>query len=191
MSLGDKLTFPVLQTERLILSEITDSDIGAIFDLFSNEDVIEYYDLQVFDESSQARNLIELFRSRFDSKLGIRWGIREKETNLLVGTCGFNSWVLPMKSAVIGYDLHPIYWGKGFAKEAVKAILQAGFSGSLPCGAIHRVQADTVPGNEGSERLLLALGFQPEGLRRESGYWKNKFHDLKCFGLLSHEYKQT
>ena len=183
------MTFPALRTERLILSEITDSDIDAIFDLFSNKDVMEFYDLKALHESTQAKKLVMLFKSRFESNLGIRWGIREKDTNILIGTCGFNSWVVPMKNAVIGYDLHPKYWGKGFAKEAIQAILQAAFSGSLPCGSIHRVQADTVPGNEASERLLLALGFQPEGIRRESGYWKNKFHDLKCFGLLSHEYK--
>lgn len=187
--LETRLNFPTLKTERLILSEIAESDIDAIFGLFSNEAVIKYYDLQSFKETSQAKKLITLFKSRFESKLGIRWGIRLKDTNLLIGTCGFNSWVVPMKNAVIGYDLHPDYWGKGIAKEAVAAILHAAFCGDLPCGSIHRVQADTVPGNEASEHLLLALGFQPEGLRRESGYWKNKFHDLKCFGLLAHDYK--
>ena len=183
------MNFPELNTERLILSEIVESDSEAIFGLFSNEAVIKYYDLQAFETLSQAKKLIALFQSRFESKLGIRWAIREKESNRLIGTCGFNSWVVPMKNAVIGYDLHPDFWGKGFAKEAVRAILQAAFSGSLVCGKIHRVQADTVPGNDASERLLLALGFQAEGLRRECGYWKNTFHDLKCFGLLANEYK--
>lgn len=185
------MTFPILETERLILSEITDSDISAVFALFSNEDVVKYYDLQKLEEFAQAEKLVSLFKSRFDSETGIRWAIRLKNTNSLIGTCGFNSWVIPMKNTVIGYDLHPNYWGNGIAKEAVGAILQTAFSGVLPCGAIHRVQADTVPGNIASEHLLLALGFKFEGLRRESGYWKNKFHDLKCFGLLAHEYKQA
>jgi len=184
------LTFPVLKTEQLILSEIVESDAHSIFELFSTEAVIEYYDLAVFEELAQAEKLIALFKTRFESGLGIRWGIREKQTNVLIGTCGFNSWSVPMKSAVIGYDLNPKHWNKGIAKEAVSAILQAAFSGLLSCGSVHRVQADTVPGNGASEHLLLSLGFQLEGLRRDSGYWKNKFHDLKCFGLLSHEYKQ-
>jgi len=47
---------------------------------------------------------------------------------------------------------------------------------------------DTVPGNKASEALLLNVGFKEEGLRRESGYWKNQFHDLKCFGLIKSEY---
>jgi ribosomal-protein-alanine N-acetyltransferase len=180
-----------MNTERLVLSAITESDTDAIFELFSKEIVIKYYDLHVFEEPKQAKKLIELFESRFNAGQGIRWAIREKDSDILIGTCGFNSWISPMKSAVIGYDLNPNFWGMGYAKEAVGQILQAAFTGLLPCGPIHRVQADTVPGNEQSERLLLALGFQHEGLRRECGFWKKKFHDLNCFGLLSHEQSKT
>ncbi len=95
-----------------------------------------------------------------------------------------------MKSAVIGYDLQPFYWGKGYTTEAVHIIVKTAFSGSLNCGPINRIQGDTVPGNEASEFVLRKVGFQEEGLRRESGFWKNKFHDLKCFGLIKSEYSE-
>ncbi len=96
-----------------------------------------------------------------------------------------------MRNAVIGYDLHPEIWRQGYSSEAVRAIIGFGFSGALACGELHRVQADTVPGNCASESLLRRLGFREEGLRRECGYWKNKFHDLKCFGLLRTEFSAT
>ncbi len=183
------MNFPQLDTQRLVLSEIMASDVDALFELFRQEKVVEYYDLAAFSDSAQAEQLLSLFTSRFQENQGIRWGIRLKQANHLIGTCGFNSWSIPMKSAVIGYDLHPDYWQKGIAQEAVKAMLTAGFTGRLSCGALHRVQADTVLGNIPSERLLTSLGFKEEGLRRDSGYWKGCFHDLKCFGLLSNEYK--
>ena len=183
------MIIPTLRTERLILSEIVSTDANAVFNLFSNKDVIKYYDLEAFEEESQAEKLINAFRFRFESEQGIRWGIREENNSKLIGTCGFNSWNIHAKSATIGYDLLPQYWGRGIAKEAIEAILRIAFSGLLPCREIHRIQADTVPGNDASERLLSALGFKEEGLRRESGYWKNQFHDLKCFGLLKHEFQ--
>ena len=93
-----------------------------------------------------------------------------------------------MRNAVLGYDLLPEFWGKGYASEAVHAICLAAFAGQLSCGPLHRIQADTVPGNTASETLLLKLGFKNEGLRRECGYWKNRFHDLRCFGLLRSEF---
>lgn len=178
------MTFPTLETARLLLTEIQPDDEANLFKLFSNPAVVQFYDLDAFAELNQAANLITLFKSRFDEQLGIRWAIRLKGSGEFIGTCGFNSWSSKMHNAVIGYDLLPAVWKQGYSSEAVSAIIQAAFSGSLPCGELHRIQADTVPGNTASEALLVKLGFKEEGLRRECGYWKNQYHDLKCFGLL-------
>ena len=182
------MTFPALETERLLLTELQDDDEAEIFTLFSNPSVVEYYDLAAFTEPGQAGDLISLFKSRYAERAGIRWAIRLKDTGKLIGTCGFNSWNCKMQNAVVGYDLLPAFWGKGYSSEAVRAIIEIAFSGKLACSKLHRIQADTVPGNNASEVLLRRLGFKEEGLRRECGYWKNKFHDLKCFGLLRSEY---
>lgn len=182
------MEFPEITTSRLKLVRLTSDDVRDVFTLFSDEKVIKYYDLGALTQVPQALSLINFFNSRYDSNTGIRWGIRLKESNRLIGTCGFNSWSLKMKSAEIGYDLIPSLWGYGYANEAVSAVLNMAFSGKLSCGMLNRIQADTIPGNDASESLLLKLGFVEEGLRRESGYWKNTFHDLKCFGLLESEY---
>jgi len=184
------LSFPVLETNRLRLDKLSKEDSNSLFELFSDNSVVEYYDLEAFTELSQASNLIEFFNSRFKENSGIRWAIRLKETDQLIGTCGFNTWSPKMKNAVLGYDLLPKYWGMGFASEAVHRIVKAAFSGELSCGKLNRIQGDTVPGNSASESLLLKIGFKEEGIRRQSGYWKNQFHDLKCFGLIQSEYTE-
>lgn len=181
------MRFPELETDRLRLTQIVPDDAAALFELFSNDRVVEYYDLAAFTEISQAHDLIGFFQTRFETAAGIRWAIRQKHSNQLIGTCGFNSWNVKMRNAVIGYDLMPSFWGNGFASEAIGKIIDAAFSGALPCGALHRVQADTIPGNHASENLLIRIGFKNEGLRRESGYWKDRYHDLTCFGLLKAE----
>jgi ribosomal-protein-alanine N-acetyltransferase len=182
------MLFPDLETPRLKLTQLSQNDAASILTLFSNEAVIKYYDLAAFDNIKQATDLITLFNTRCESGLGIRWAIRLKETNELIGTCGFNSWNEKMKQAVLGYDLLPSYWRGGYTSEAVEKIIQAAFSGQLACADINRIQADTIPGNVGSEALLLKVGFKKEGLRREAGYWKNQFHDLWCFGLIKSDY---
>lgn len=184
------MSFPILKTERLTLDKLSKEDSSCLFDLFSNNSVVEYYDLEAFTQLSQATNLIDTFNSRFKENTGIRWAIRLQETNQLIGTCGFNTWNPKMKNAVIGYDLLPKHWGMGFTTEAVHRIVKAAFLGELPCGKLNRIQGDTVPGNSASESLLLKVGFKEEGIRRQSGYWKNKFHDLKCFGLIQSEYTE-
>lgn len=182
------MNFPALETTRLTLTALVEDDAQAIFELFSDVSVIQYYDLEAFNELSQATKLIALFQSRFSQGLGVRWAIRLKDTNQLVGTCGFNSWNANMKNAVIGYDLMSSHWGKGITTEAVHRIVQAAFAGELSCGKLNRIQGDTVLGNTASESLLLKVGFKEEGIRRQSGFWKSQFHDLKCFGLIQSDY---
>jgi ribosomal-protein-alanine N-acetyltransferase len=185
------MKFPVFETPRLKLAQLSVQDTNAVFELFSDSSVIEYYDLEAFKELNQASELIRFFHSRFEEKIGIRWGIRLKNSNQLIGTCGFNSWNPKMKNAVIGYDLAPKYWRKGFAAEAVGEMIRNAFIGDLPCGELNRIQADTVLGNLSSESLLLKIGFKEEGVRRQSGYWKGQFHDLKCFGLIKSEFDSS
>ena len=84
------MKFPELESPRLKLTTLSAEDTNSVFDLFSDEKVIEYYDLEAFKESSQATTLINFFNSRFNENSGIRWAIRLKETNQLIGTCGFN-----------------------------------------------------------------------------------------------------
>lgn len=183
------MQFPVIESKRLLLSDFQPSDDSAVFRLFSDDSVIEYYDLAALKNVEQAQEIIQLFHSRYEAKSGIRWAIRLRDTSELIGTCGFNSWNPKMQNAVIGYDLMPASWGNGYAVEAVSSIVLAAFEGQLPCGPMHRIQADTVPGNRASEALLRRLGFKEEGSRRDAGYWKGQFHDLKCFGLLRPEFK--
>lgn len=117
------MTFPKIETERLILTELQTTDEEAIFDLFSNRSVVEYYDLEALTGIAQARDLIDMFKSRYEASAGIRWAIRLRALGEIIGTCGFNSWSREMRSAVIGYDLMPKYWGNGYASEAVRAII--------------------------------------------------------------------
>jgi ribosomal-protein-alanine N-acetyltransferase len=180
--------FPVLQTPRLLLSALQETDGPDVLELFSNPRVVEYYDLKPMATLADAEALIKRLQDRYDSGQGIRWAMRLKTASNLIGTCGFNSWMPSMRSAVLGYDLNEKYWRQGFMFEALSAIISYAFAGHLKCGELNRIQADTVPGNLRSEAVLRRLGFKEEGLRRESGFWKNAFHDLKCFGILRREF---
>jgi len=184
------MKFPEITTRSLNLREIRTDHRNDLFDIFSDPGVTKYYDLEAFTDPSQSDKLISFFRNRYTEKVGIRWGIFAQESDRCVGTCGFNNWSKAMRSATIGYELNKSYWGKGIATEALSAIIQFAFSGKLECGNINRIQADTVPGNVASEKVLIKLGFIEEGLRRQSGYWKGQYHDLKCFGLLKSEFKE-
>jgi ribosomal-protein-alanine N-acetyltransferase len=184
------VNFPQLETSRLMLTRLSTDDSKALFTIFSDEDVVKFYDIDVYDSEDQSLQLIELFNRRFVEVVGIRWAIRLKGSGKLIGTCGFNSWNKKMKNAGIGYELSSQYWGFGYATEALYKIIDSAFLNQLPFGDIYRIQGDTMIGNCASESVLRKLGFKEEGIRRACGYWKNEFHDLKCFGLLKPEFKE-
>ncbi|MZF04828.1 GNAT family N-acetyltransferase, partial [Bacillus anthracis] len=83
-------------------------------------------------------------------KKAIRWGIVLKETNTLIGTIGLNNLQLWSKRSEIGYDLHPRYWGNGYASEAAREIIHYGFQDL----GLFRIGAITYPENVTSCKML-------------------------------------
>lgn len=183
------MDFPHFKTPSLTLDALSLGDSEALLSIFSQPDVVKYYDIEAFSSVEQSSELINFFNQRYVDGLGIRWAIRHSDTGELIGTCGFNSWNKKMQNAGIGYELSSTAWGKGYATEALRWIITAAFSNDLPFGSLYRIQGDTMLGNTASESVLKKLGFREEGIRRGSGFWKNEYHDLKCFGLIKPDFK--
>ncbi|MBH8555461.1 GNAT family N-acetyltransferase [Nostocaceae cyanobacterium CENA357] len=178
--------FPQLTTENLILRETKLADAPAVFQVFADDEVTKYHDLETATHIEQAQFLIERRAERFKNQQGIRWGIATKENNVIIGSCGYS--IKSIKNcfqAEIGYELAREYWRKGLMTEALRAIIQWGFQ-QLD---LNRIEAFVMLENTASIKLLGNLGFVEEGLLREYGFWKGKFHDLKIFSLLRRDYE--
>ncbi|MGE7624971.1 GNAT family N-acetyltransferase [Viridibacillus sp. NPDC096237] len=176
--------FPILETERLILREITVDDTPAIFDLFSNNDVTRYYGMDSFTTTNQAKQLVEVFAKNYKENRGIRWGIEVKHHEGIVGTIGFNAWHQKHKRAEIGYELHPNNWGKGYAREAVSKVIEYGFNFL----DLERIGAIVYLENEASSTLLTKLGFEKEGILKKYMYQSGTSYDTTSFSLLKNRF---
>ncbi|TRX55006.1 GNAT family N-acetyltransferase [Thalassomonas sp. M1454] len=174
--------FPIIETERLILNEQIIDDSKSIFAMFSDSDVTEFYDLH-FTKEIEAVELIENDTKRFNERKSVRWAIREKSTNDFIGSCGINRFEDSNDIAVIGYEFIKSAWGKGYATETVKGVVDYSFSERCP-KFINRIEAYVMLGNRASEIVLERLGFRCEGTLRQHGKWKGSYHDLKMFSLL-------
>lgn len=173
----------IIDAPRLRLRPLRRRDAAAVFGLFGDPQVTRYYDLQTLANEAAALAWIEQMIERAASGLGQRWAITERDgDDALIGTCGL-AWRVPNRSAVLGYDLLPAYWGCGYVSEAVAALLDHAFARCQPF-EINRIEALTYPENAASMRVLEKLGFVREGLLRQWGYWKDDFHDLVSFSLL-------
>lgn len=180
------LVFPIIETPRLLLNRLTTGDRGSLFSIFSDPQIIEHYDVERFTTIEDADHLIEYFEARLDSNSGIRWAIRNKASGVLLGTCGFTNWNEFDHCAVIGYELSKEYWGKGYATEAVGAIINFIFSERFHF-YVHRVEALILPSNKPSKTLVKSLGFRFEGTLRGKCYWNSDFHDMNMYGIIRDE----
>ncbi|MEE6450596.1 GNAT family protein [Gottfriedia acidiceleris] len=172
--------FPVLETERLLLREITKEDAESIFTCFSNDNVTQFYGQDTLQNKEQAEQFVDFFSKNYNEKRGIRWGIEIKGTKGLIGTIGFNAWLPKHKRAEIGYEIHPEHWKKGYATEAVSKVLSYGFDGM----DLTRIGAVVFIDNEASNNLLTKIGFQKEGVLKKYMYQNGSAHDTYVYSLL-------
>lgn len=181
------MKFTELDTKRLRLAEIGQQHKEAIYDILSREEVMQYYGTDAFTEPEQAGVLIDSFREGLVSGKAIRWGIILKENGRLIGTIGIHNWNKRAKKAEIGYELHPDYWRKGFAKEALARVLTHAFNEM----DLFRIGAVVYPANTVSSAMLKGMGFQEEGLLRAFLYQGGASHDALMFSILKTEWKRT
>ena len=78
----------------------------------------------------------------------------------LIGKAGL--WRFPE----IGFILHPDYWGRGFAGEALALVLQRAFD----VHGLPKVAADVDPRNVSSLKLLSRLGFHETGRKERTWF---------------------
>ncbi|WP_438350704.1 GNAT family N-acetyltransferase [Paenibacillus sp. FA6] len=181
------MTFPVLETERLILRQLRLEDAVDLYDYFSNDEVTEFYDLDSFSELKQAEDLIKIWNERYINLQGYRWGITLKTEDRIIGSCGFHKCSKKHFKAEIGYELTPEYWHKGIMTEVIGAVIKYGFDEL----ELNRIEAVIHRDNVNSRKLLEKSGFNEEGLLMEYFYEKQRFVDAVIFSNLKKDYKNV
>jgi ribosomal-protein-alanine N-acetyltransferase len=172
-------TFPVLHTQRLDLIEINDLHQLDLFNLFTDKRVTEFYQVVPLKEVADVKKVVAFFRQRFNDKLGIRWGVALKGQQEIIGTIGFNSFTQGHKGVIV-FALMQAYWGKGYITEAIREVTQYGFT----VLEMKRIDAEVLPGNIASEKVLEKSGFRHEGLLREWMLWDGRSYDINMYALL-------
>jgi ribosomal-protein-alanine N-acetyltransferase len=147
--------FVDLETERLHLKCIDQSDREFIFEEFQNEYINQYlYDADPMTEIKQADDLIEFYNMK-EPRNQNRWVLINKLNNVKMGTCGVHLWDRKKNQVEIGFELMQQYTGKGYMTEAVEAILE--FARTIM--KANKVIAIVYLENGQCKRLLEKFGF--------------------------------
>lgn len=157
----------LLETERLIIrSWIPERDAEQAFVMYSDAEVTHFLGKASRPASieSQRQRLIEGIERTHRRNNGTgSWAIVEKETTTIVGTILLlqlpDKAGLPTQDYEVGWHLRRASWGKGYATEAGRVMLNYGFSVlNLPV-----ISAVVKPENHASIRVTERLGMKPIG----------------------------
>lgn len=145
-----------LRTERLLLRGARAADLMPMHEILSDPRAMAYWSTPPHENLEQSRawlqGVIDL-----PAHEGEEFVVEHQ--GRVIGKAGL------YRGSDIGYIFHPDVWGRGFATEALRPLLDRAF-------AVHRldaVEADVDPRNTASLRLLARLGFRETG--RKSRTW--------------------
>ncbi len=173
--------FPILETSRLTLRQITKNDANEIFVLRSDTRVMKYILRPIAETLEDALQLIQIVADAETNNNGITWAITLKENGQLIGTIGY--WQIKKEHyrAEIGYLLSPDFQRKGMMQEALTTVIHYGFAEMK----LHTIEADVDPKNTPSISLLERNKFVKEGYFKENYFFDGKFSDTVVYSLLT------
>ena len=175
---------PPLETERLLLRALRVSDAADMYDYARRPEVTRYLLWRPHPDVKYTKRYLEYLATRYRLGMFYDWALIHKADKRMIGTCGFVRFDCPHNSAEIGYVLHPDYHGQGLMPEAVRAVMDFGFS-TLE---LHRIEARYMVGNAPSLRLMEKMGMTFEGVKRQSMLVKGSYRDIGSCAILKNEF---
>ena len=148
-----------LITDRLILRHFTTEDTQSCFECWGNDDMTgKYFPFLPVVSITDMEQLIEMYTGN-----EYIWAIVENSSDSVIGHVSINIQYESLRIGELAYLLGSKWWGKGYAAEAITAILQYMFIQK----DMHLIEAKYNESNLPSAKLLKNLGFQCDGTLRD------------------------
>jgi RimJ/RimL family protein N-acetyltransferase len=152
---------PVLETERLLLRPYTPDDREHVVALFTDPEVARYVGAGVQTEEEAERGFGRIFTHVYATGAFDVWGVFAKGDGAYVG----HAEIKPRRDALARPGDHEIIyvlarpsWGRGFATELARRVVEYGFSELR----LARICATVDPDNAASIHVLEKLGMRYE-----------------------------
>lgn len=155
-------------------------DAPAIFAMYADPEVARYGSRPPMTDLGEAEEWIAKTRAGYASAESLQLGIERASDRAFLGTCTLWGIHVESKRAEVGYGLARPYWGHGYMREAMRALVGHAFE-TL---GLNRLEGDTDPRNLASMKVLEQLGFAREGYMRERWIVNGEVCDTVFFGLL-------
>lgn len=178
---------PELYTQRLKLRLITDADLEFVHQLHSLPETDEFNTMGIPADIDETKGILDGWMQEYTAvpTQAYTFIIEVKETQKSIGLIAIRKGKPKYNIAEVWYKLHVAEWGKGYATEALKTLIDWGFSNLQ----LHRIEAGCAAENIGSVKVLEKAGMEREGTRRKTLPLKTGWADNYIYGILSEDIK--
>jgi RimJ/RimL family protein N-acetyltransferase len=176
-----------LTTERLRLRRFTPADLNAYTAYHRLPEVYRYLYAPTPSDAQLEEQLSQAVASRFSEDGDIFYcAVTLQDSGELIGEVLLKLANRAALQGEIGYIFNPVYAGKGYAAEAVRAVLDRGFS-EVGC---HRIFARLDAANRGSIGVVERLGMRKEAHLRQNDRFNGEWGDEFIYALLNEEWQR-
>ena len=155
----------ILETEHLVLHELTDRDAPFILELLLSRGFRENIGDRGVRDLEGAKGYIERARAGYAANGFGLWRTDVKATGEAAGLCGLVKRE-GLEHPDVGYAFLEAFWGRGYASEAAAASLAYG----REVLGLKTIVAITTPANAASIAVLRKVGLRDAGAIRVPGH---------------------
>ena len=177
------LRLMLIATDRLVLRRFRTADAAPLAAYRSDPEVARYQSWDAPFPLLRAETAVANFIASDPDRPGwFQYAVERTADGVHIGDVGVNLHPNRMQ-AEIGFTMAPAYQGRGYASEAVGAVLDRLFT----VQGVQRVSAECDARNTASARLLERVGFRREGLRPQFTWINGEWTDDLLYGLLARD----
>jgi RimJ/RimL family protein N-acetyltransferase len=174
----------LIVTERLLLRRFRKADAQILAGYRSDPEVARYQSWDAPFPLLRAETAVDNFMASDPGQAGwFQYAIEHAEEKVLIGDVAVHLHD-NLKQAEIGFTLATAYQKRGYATEAVAAVLDRLFR----VQGLHKVTGECDARNRNSAALMERLGFSREGHLRQQTWIKGEWTDDLIYGLLAEEW---
>ena len=178
------IRIPTLETNRLILRKILVGDCADVYEYARRPETSRYLLWNAHENPKYTKKYLSYLQTAYRNEEFFDFGLVDKESGKMIGTCGFTDFDMDNNSAEIGYVLNPDFWGKGLAKEAIMRVMAFGFAELR----LHRITAKIMTENSASKRVAEKCGMRHESTHVESMRIKGNYETIEEYAILAKEF---
>jgi ribosomal-protein-alanine N-acetyltransferase len=171
---------PTLRTSRLVLRPFRKDDASTVQLLAGEWEIADTtFNIPHPYENGMAEQWIEMHEAGYEAETLAAFAVVLRDSQQLVGAVSLRV-DRGLNQANLGYWIGKPHWNLGYATEAARAVIAAGFDEL----GLNRIYAFHLARNPSSGRVMEKLGMLLEGTARQHTMKWGKYEDLVSYGIL-------